>query len=210
LKIGVIGAGRVGGGLAAMWVRAGHEVIVSGSRDAGALEAVAAGIGARAASISEAGASSEVIVLAVPAGVAKQALAEAGDLSGKILVDCTNDVSRASGDDTLAEELAGIATGTSVVKAFNTAFASLYDDIAAAPGRPDLLFCGDDGRAKEVVAALIRDAGFEPIDAGELEAAAELEDFARAIIRLCYQRGMGPFVYRLGHPDRVLGSEGEQ
>jgi 8-hydroxy-5-deazaflavin:NADPH oxidoreductase len=184
-------------------------VIVSGSRDAGALEAVAAAIGARPASISEAAASSDVVVLAVPASVAKQALAEAGDLSGKTLVDCTNDVSRASGDDTLAKELAGIATGAGVVKAFNTAFASLYDDIAAAPGRPDLLFCGDDGRAKEVVAALIHDAGFEPIDAGGLDAAAELEDFARAIIRLCYQRGMGPFVYRLGHPNRVLGSEAE-
>jgi predicted dinucleotide-binding enzyme len=169
---------------------------------------MAAGIGARAASISEASASSDVVVLAVPAGVAKQALAEAGDLSGRILVDCTNDVSKVSGDVTLAEELADIATGASVVKAFNTAFASLYDDIAAAPGRPDLLFCGDDDRAKDVVAALIRDAGFEPIDAGGLDSAAELEDFARAIIRLCYQRGMGPFVYRLGHPNRVLRSEG--
>jgi predicted dinucleotide-binding enzyme len=207
LKIGVIGAGRVGGGLAAIWSRAGHDVILSGSRNAGALEAKAAKSGARSASISEAAASSDVVVLAVPAGVAVQTLAEAGDLSGKIIIDCTNDVSRSSADSTVAEELAGIATGASVVKAFNTVFAALYDDIAVAPARPDLLFCGDDGRAKEVVAALIRDAGFEPIDAGGLDAAAELEDFARAVIRLCYQRGLGPFVYRLGHPDRLLRSE---
>jgi predicted dinucleotide-binding enzyme len=210
LKIGVVGAGRVGGGLAAMWSRAGHDVILSGSRNAGALEAKATNIGAQPASVSEAVASSDVIALAVPAGVAVRTLAEAGDLSGKVIIDCTNDVTRASGSVTLAGELAESAPGATVVKAFNTVFAALYDDVAAAPGRPDLMFCGDDVRAKEVVAALIRDAGFEPIDAGGLDAAAELEDFARAIIRLCYQRGMGPFVYRLGHPDRVLRSEGEQ
>jgi len=210
LKIGVIGAGRVGGELAAIWSRVGHDVILSGSRNAGALEAKATNIGARPASVSEAVASSDVIALALPAGVAVQTLAEAGDVSGKIIIDCTNDVTRASGSNTLAAELAQSAPGATVVKAFNTVFAALYDDIAASPGRPDLLFCGDDVRAKEVVAALIRDAGFEPIDAGGLDAAAELEDFARAIIRLCYQRGMGPFVYRLGFPERVLGSEGKQ
>lgn len=200
MKISVIGAGRVGGGLAAMWVQAGHDVSLSGSRDAHTLEAKATSIGARATPVSDAAATSDVVVLAVPAKVAMQTLNAAGDLTGRVLVDCTNDVARGAGSPTLAAELAENAPGAHVVKAFNTVFAALYDDIAGAPGRPDLLFCGDDDRAKEIVATLIRDAGFEPVDAGGLDSAAELEDFARAVIRLCYQRGMGPFVYRLRRP----------
>ena len=210
MNIGVIGAGRVGRGLAAVWIRAGHDVMLSGSRDRAELDARATSIGARSASISEAVAESVVIVIAVPASIAGEVLAEAGDLSGKVVIDCTNDVSRGPGDRTMAADIADQATGASVVKAFNTVFASLLGDLDTAP---DLLFCGDDDDAKNVVATLIRDIGFEPIDAGGLDAAAELEDFARVVIRLAYSRGMGQFAYRLRRPsdlaaDRPIGEGG--
>ncbi len=203
MRVAVVGAGRVGGGLAATWVRAGHDVTLSGSRDPSALERKAADIGTRSVAVPEAAAGADAVVLAVPASIAKQSVCDAGDLSGKVLIDCTNDVGAVPGSPPLAVQLAEVAAGAHVVKAFNTVFAALYDDIAAAPGRPDLLFCGDDDAAKELAATLISDAGYEPIDAGGLDAAGELEDFARVVIRLCYGRGLGPFVYRLRHPREI-------
>jgi 8-hydroxy-5-deazaflavin:NADPH oxidoreductase len=204
MNIGVIGAGRVGRGLAAVWVGAGHNVILSGSRDRAELDARAKSVGARSASISEAVAAASVVAIAMPASITGDTLAEAGDLAGKVVIDCTNDVSRGPGDRTMAADIADQATGANVVKAFNTVFASLLGNLDEVP---DLLFCGDDGDAKNVVATLIRDAGFEPIDVGGLDAAAELEDFARVVIRLCYARGMGQFAYRLRRPSDLAAHE---
>jgi 8-hydroxy-5-deazaflavin:NADPH oxidoreductase len=204
VNIGVICTGRVGRGLAAVWLRAGHNVMLSGSRDRADLDARAARLGARSASISEAVAEASVVVIAMPARITGDILAEAGDLSGKVVIDCTNDVSRGPGDRTMAADIARRATGANVVKAFNTVFASLLGDLDAVP---DLLFCGDNDGAKSVVATLIRDAGFEPIDAGGLDAAAELEDFARVVIRLAYGRGMGQFAYRLRQPSDLAAQE---
>jgi predicted dinucleotide-binding enzyme len=59
-----------------------------------------------------------------------------------------------------------------------------------------MVFCGDDASAKDVVATLIRDAGFEPVDAGGLDSAAAIEAFARLVIGIAYRQGRGPFVYR--------------
>jgi len=152
MRIGVIGGGRVGGALAERWRAAGHDVRVS-TRD----------------TIPQTAAGSGVVLLAVPAAAAKEALAAAGPLAGTILVDATNNLS--GGPD--AAEMAALVPEARVVKAFNTVFAQYYDGPPREP-RPSMVYCGDDAEAKAAVAALIRDAGFEPVDAGGLARAADV------------------------------------
>lgn len=174
MKIGVLGGGRVGGSLAKTWRTAGHDVVVS------TRETVAA---------TTAGA--DVLLLAVPCTAAADVLAAAGPLDGKVLVDATNNLS--GGPDGAA--IAALAPGARVVKAFNTVFATYFNE--TPPERPaTLVLCGDDTAAKETVASLARDAGFDPFDAGGHEQAADLEAFARLVIGIAYRQGKGPFVYR--------------
>jgi predicted dinucleotide-binding enzyme len=179
MKIGIIGGGRVGGGLAELWRRAGHEVEVS-----------------RRETVAETAAFGETVVLAVPAATVGEVLGAAGALDGKIVVDATNNLSGGPG----VVEIAALVPGARVIKAFNTVFASLYDEIAATSRPPSMVFCGDDGPAKQAVAALIRDAGFEPVDAGPLSTAPDVEAFARLVIGIAYRQGRGPFVYRFESP----------
>jgi hypothetical protein len=74
-------------------------------------------------------------------------------------------------------------------------FATFMHD--TPPERPaSLVLCGDDAEAKETVAGLVRDAGFDPVDAGGAERTADVEAFARLVIGLAYAQGRGPFVYR--------------
>lgn len=180
MKIGVLGAGRVGGGLARLWEGAGHDVRVS-----------------TRATVAETAAFGEVVVLAVPAPAVNGVLAAAGPLAGKVLVDATNALTP---DGATNANVVRLAAGARVFKAFNTLFAPLYDQIQAAERPPSLVFCGDDADAKMAVAQLIRDAGLEPVDAGGLDAAPNIEAFARLVIKLAYGQGRGPFVYRFEAP----------
>jgi predicted dinucleotide-binding enzyme len=174
MRIAVLGAGRVGGALAATWRASGHDVTVS-TRD----------------TVRETAEGGDVVVLAVPATAAQNVLAAAGPLDGKVLVDATNNLG--GGPDGTA--IAGLAPGARFVKAFNTVFATFMHD--TPPTRPaSLVFCGDDGDAKALVARLIRDAGFEPVDVGGGEHTQDVEAFARLVIGLAYRQGRGPFVYR--------------
>ncbi|HSK17175.1 MAG TPA: NAD(P)-binding domain-containing protein [Gaiellaceae bacterium] len=174
MRIAILGGGRVGGGLAATWSEAGHDVTVS-SRE----------------TVAETAAAGEVVVLAVPAAAASDVLAAAGTLAGKILVDATNNLS--GGPDGAA--VAALAPEARAVKAFNTVFATFFHD--TPPERPaSLLVSGDDPAAKEVVSGLVRDAGFEPVDAGGADRTADVEAFARLVIGIAYRQGRGPFVYR--------------
>jgi predicted dinucleotide-binding enzyme len=174
MRIAILGGGRVGGALAATWAEAGHEVAVS-TRD----------------TVAETAAAGDVVVLAVPAAAAPDVLAAAGPLAGKVLVDATNNLS--GGPD--GTEIAALAPGARAVKAFNTVFATFFHD--TPPERPaTLVLCGDDADAKEAVAGLARDAGFEPVDAGGAERTPDVEAFARLVIGIAYRQGRGPFVYR--------------
>lgn len=96
-------------------------------------------------------------------------------------------------------EIAAMAGGAHTVKAFNTVFAQFFfaQFFADPPTTaPTLVFAGDDQAAKDTVAGLIREAGFDPVDAGEHVQAADLEAFARLVIGIAYRQGKGPFVYR--------------
>lgn len=198
MKIGVVGQGNVGAALAKGWVDAGHRVML-GVRDTESTVSRerAASLGAALGNVREAGQFGEVAVLAVPWSAVDDALAEMGDLSGRVLVDCTNplapDLSGLEGGDagSGAAHVASRAEGARVVKAFNTTGAGNM----ARPGYPDgaasMPLCGDDADARETVAQLATDLGFEPVDAGGLDAARSLEHLALLWIHLAMRQGLG-------------------
>jgi 8-hydroxy-5-deazaflavin:NADPH oxidoreductase len=193
MKIGVIGVGNVGARLARFWSQAGHDVMVSGSRDESKLKGVAEDAGAEMGSVGEAAGFGDVVLLAIPWQAAADTLAETGAMAGKVVVDATNNVrSDASPFAAIASHL----PDARVVKAFNTVFAAMYDALAASDVRPDMVFCGDDADAKAAVAELIRDTRFEPVDAGGAEQAPAIEHLARLNINIAYAQERGPFVYR--------------
>jgi len=201
MNIAIVGPGKLGSGLAKLWTRKNHQVYLTFSRDAAKLERVAAELGERAhtATVKDAVAKSEVVVLATKWAAIPEALAQAGSLEGKIVLDCTNTMSpRLTADGapevrSCAEVLATMAPGARVIKTFNQAFEQLlHADSRRFEGqRPTMFYCGDDVDAKKTAAALIDDTDFEPIDAGPLENARYLEAYAILIIRLGHTLGLG-------------------
>jgi predicted dinucleotide-binding enzyme len=179
----VIGRGNVGGGLAAKWREAGHEVVELG-RDGGDA------------------AGSDAALLAVPAGAIDGALGSVSGLDGVPVIDATNQVrgERPGGHASLAEYVRSL-TGGPVAKAFNTNFALLYDRIGEAATPPGMVFAADEG-AREATERLIRDAGYEPIPAGGLENARAVEDFLGVLFAVS-RAGTGPFVYRFAAPEEL-------
>jgi hypothetical protein len=174
MRIGVVGAGKIGGNLARLLTRAGHEVIISYARDAVELTARAAEFGCRAGSVAEAAGFGEVVVLSVPWPNIDAVLVEAGSLAGKIVVDTTNHFAAGGieglGDGTAAQVNRARMPGARLVKAYNTLTAGFQ---AAASGRtgPErvvMFMCGDDDAAKGIVGGLITDTGFIPFDVGRL------------------------------------------
>lgn len=199
MRIAIVGAGKVGATLARAWVEAGHEVVMTFSRDAAGLDVVARDVGARAAVPTEAASGADLVLLAVPAAAIETALGEVRLHPGQTLIDATNDLGEGRSDNG-ARRVAELVPRAHVVKAFNTVFA---EEMAAARSRdepPDLLLAGDDAGAIRTAEAAIRDAGFRPVLAGGLEVAGDVEAFARLVIGLAYREKRGPFVYRLSIP----------
>lgn len=200
MNIGVLGTGNVGGVLGTRWAKAGHRVVFA-SREPGSTRVrkilSAAGPNARAAGAQEAAAAADVVVLAVPWGGAEQVLRSAGNLAGKILVDCTNPLNPdlsglAVGHTSSAgEEVAGWAAGARVVKAFNSTGAGNMADPKYGTENASLFLCGDDAEARSVVARLAQDLGFDPVDCGPLRAARYLEPLAMLWIHLAFAQGQG-------------------
>jgi NADPH-dependent F420 reductase len=203
MKIAVIGTGNVGGTLGKRWARAGHEVAF-GARDPAETKVTAlvreSGPGARAASVAEASRRAEVVVLAVPWDNAREALAAAGDLRGRVLIDATNPLVMTPeglrqglviGHTTsAAEQVARWAEGARVVKAFNTTgWQNMADPVYNSQGL-SMLLCGD-AEAKKVVSGLARQLGFEPVDVGPLRSARYLEAVAMLWIDMAVLQGFG-------------------
>lgn len=200
MNIGIIGSGRIGSGLGKIWCRR-NRIYFSYSRDRDKLAFLARACpDAAAATPAEAAAASEVVLLAVPWPQVADALSQAGSLAGKVVIDCTNPLTPdrsglAIGHTTsAAEELARMAPGAQVVKAFNTAFAEIYEEKSRLFGsrRLSMLYCGDDAEAKATVARLISEVGFDPVDAGPLTSARLLEPLAMLMVQLGYGMKMGP------------------
>jgi 8-hydroxy-5-deazaflavin:NADPH oxidoreductase len=178
MRIGIIGAGQIGGTAARLFVRAGHEVALSNSRGPDTLREQAAELGplAHAATVEDAARFGEVVLLAVPWRT-PQALPPAAAVAGKIVIDAMNPYGQGGsivdlGDSTSSEETQKRLPGARLVKAFNT----IWFQHLGTRGRTDLqpderhavFVAGDDAEAKAVVMRLIEEIGFAPVDTGGL------------------------------------------
>lgn len=196
MKVTLIGAGSMGSGLARHIARAGHALTVTG-RDSAKAKALAEATGA-AFRASGAADGADVVIVATGYGDAVTALASAGDLSGKVVIDITNPLTAdymglTIGHSTsAAEEIQKAFPAVRVVKAFNTVFAQT---LAAGPLLDGeivpVYFAGDDAAAKELVQALIQSTGFAPVDAGGLKNARYLEPLGGLNVYFGYGAGKG-------------------
>jgi predicted dinucleotide-binding enzyme len=199
MKIAVIGTGPVGGTLGQRWTELGHAVRfgVRNIDDADAKALVAKIKGdVRLASVRDAAKDAEVVALATPYAANPAAIAAAGDLSGKILIDVTNPIgpnfSLAVGFNTSgAEQVAKLAPRAKVYKAMNQVGFEVMANPSFAAGRPVMFVAGDDAAGKKVVLDLVESVGFEAIDAGELAIARLLEPYAMLWIHLMARRNQG-------------------
>lgn len=216
MRVGILGSGLMGGKLGTLFARAGHQVVFSYARSEKKLNALAreAGKDARAGTPSEAARDADAVLLAVHWSRIDDVLSQAGDLSGKVIVTCSLPMNE--GDTELvvahtssgAESLAKRARNARVVCAFNTVPSEVLFDVFEArskANRPSLVYCGDDARGKKVAAALIRDVGFEPVDAGPLRIARYTEPFALLVAQLAYEGKGGP---ELAYRFERFGGEG--
>src|SRR3954454_8470983 len=187
MKIGIVGAGRIGGNLASLWAEQRHEVMLSYSRAPEYLSPPASASGALASSgsVREAAEFGDVVLFSVPWTRVEEVLEEIGSeaLDGKVLIDTTNQfgpngVEELPDGQTAAQVNAGrMPGGVKYVKAFNTLTAGFQGSAAGRSGdeRVAMFFCGDDDEAKQTVKKLIREIGFAPVDAGGLADASVME-----------------------------------
>jgi predicted dinucleotide-binding enzyme len=178
MRIGIIGPGRIGGNVARRLALAGHDVTVSFARDQAKLAALAAEIGATVDQPSSAAA--DVVVLSVPWGVIDTALAAAGPLTGRIVVDTTNQFGPGGALDlghTAARHNADRMPGARYTKCFNTLTARFQAQAATRSGDARVVqwICGDDADAKAIVGQLVDDAGYVPVDLGGIDGCAVME-----------------------------------
>ena len=180
MKIGIIGSGNIGANAARLFVRAGHEVVLSNSRGGQGLEGLVAEIGAKArtATIEEAAQFGEVVLVAIPLGKFRTLPERAFD--GKVVIDAGNYYPDRDGkfaeldnDQTTSSELmAAHLKGARLVKGFNTIWfkhlASQGDTSRALEDRRAIFIAGDDSEAKQIVARLIGEIGFAAVDTGFL------------------------------------------
>jgi len=181
MNITIIGSGHIGAGLARAWARKSHA-LVFGARtlDDPELLALCKETHARATTIAAAPTDAQVVVLAMPYGALDEVLKATGDLSGKVVIDCTNAVERGMtlkyGHTTSsAEELQKRIPKAHVFKSFNAQGAEnlanpVYDGLPASN-----FFCGDDENGRRLVKTLVEDVGFDALDAGPLKNARLLE-----------------------------------
>ncbi len=184
-KIGIIGTGRIGGALAAYWVKAGHEVFVS-SRHPEELQALVARLGPRAhaGTPREAAAFGTVILVSVSYSAMPQLGADLrAELAGKVILDTSNPVERRDGAMALEAQRkgAGIATAEylhdrRIVRAFNCIpAATLANDGNRQPERIAIPIGGDDRRALRIAEQLVRETGFDPVVVGSLARTREFD-----------------------------------
>jgi predicted dinucleotide-binding enzyme len=209
MRIGILGSGLMGAKLGTIFARAGHEVAFSYARSHEKLEGLAreAGKGARAGTPREAAQGADAVLLAVNWPRLDDVLSQAGDLAGKIVITCSLPMDEGSTglvvglDSSGAEELAKRLPKARVVCAFNTVPSEVLFGVFEArkkSPRPSLVYCGDDAGGKKIAAQLIRDVGFEPVDAGPLKIARYTEPFALLMGQLAYEGDGGPeLAYRI-------------
>jgi 8-hydroxy-5-deazaflavin:NADPH oxidoreductase len=197
MRIGILGSGLMGGTLGTLFARAGHEVTFSYARSEKKLQKLAreAGSKAKSGTPRQAVQAADAILLAVHWSRVVDVLKRTGDLSGKVILSCSLPMNAANTELVVAhsssgaEELAKKLPKARIVSAFNSVPSEVLFGVYKArrkANRPSLVFCGDQQRAKNLAAGLIRDVGFDPVDAGPLQIARYTEPFALLVAQLAY------------------------
>jgi predicted dinucleotide-binding enzyme len=185
LKIGIIGAGKIGGTLATLWVKAGHEVLIS-SRHPDELQGLARSLGpkARAGTPREAAVFGDVVLISVPYGALPQVGKDLqAELKGKVVLDTGNPYPERDGEMAVEARRKGTGVasaeflpGVRLVRAFNAiSYRNLRSEAHRTGQLVGIPIAADDKEALQVAARLVRDAGFEPVVVGPL-AKAKLFD----------------------------------
>lgn len=188
MRIGILGSGVAARALGAGFLKHGHTVVMGTRDDAKLFDWLAENRGARAASVAEAAAFGEVVVLAVKGTVAAQVLRAAGEpgLSGKPVIDATNPITDdapvngvlkffTSLEDSLLERLQREFPYARLVKAFNSVGSPLMVNPQVAGGPPTMFICGNDDAAKKIVTGILTQFGWETADMGKAEGARAIE-----------------------------------
>jgi 8-hydroxy-5-deazaflavin:NADPH oxidoreductase len=185
LRIGIIGAGHIGGTLAALWVSAGHEVMIS-SRHPDELQGLARSLGPKAhvGTPREAAVFGEVVLVSVPYGALPQVGRDLkSELAGKIVLDTGNPYPQRDGEMAVAARAKGTGVasaeylpGVRLVRAFNAINSGDLRSEAHRQGAPIAIpLAGDDPQALQVAQQLVSDAGFVPVVVGPLARAREFD-----------------------------------
>ena len=190
MDIAIIGAGRVGTTLGVAWKLQGHRILfgVRNPQDSKSNRLVADGFNVGMA--EEVSARADVVTLATPWRATKNAIQSAGDLSGKVVIDCTNPLKGSlAGLDVPqntsgAQQIAEWVRGARVYKAFNQTGTENMVAPVFGSQRAVMFVCGDEQGGKDIVMQLVSDVGFEAVDAGRLESARKLEELALLWIHL--------------------------
>lgn len=213
MKIGVLGAGRMAAALVPLWVEAGHQVMLAGRAEDGAA-ALADEVGATHGTLADAAAFGDATLLGVLyAGVdwtLRASGADNGVLRGRVLIDITNTTDtttflpRTPPGEAIAEHIAQ-RTGADVVKTLHLVHGATYAERARFAGAPLVVPMAGSATAKAIAAQLIRDLGCEPLDAGELAQARNLEAMAAVVIRQLFTGApaLSAFQWQLGSPTQV-------
>ncbi len=209
MKIGIIGAGNMGGGLGKRWANAGHEIMFSFSRDEAKLKELARSANAKTGTTKEAAEFGEIVVIAVPYAALEDALqGVSAAIGSKTLITCVSGLMPDFTGQTIglatnlkqsvAEEIAEKLPDANVVEAFNITLAEILNASEkhfANNERASIFYCGNDSGAKQQTASLIEDCGFMPIDSGTLFTARSLETLASAWVQFAVAGNLFP---RLG------------
>jgi 8-hydroxy-5-deazaflavin:NADPH oxidoreductase len=180
MRIGIIGAGMIGGTLGGLWARAGHQVLLS-SRHPDEI-----GVALPSATPEEAARFGDVVLLAVPfAATAELSAATKAALAGKVVLDAGNPFPLRDGDAAVAVSRSGRGSGrwtaerlpgARVVKAFNTVYSETLASQAGRAGeRIGIPLAADEADAMELAEALVRDAGFDAVPVGPLDEARRFD-----------------------------------
>ncbi len=201
MKIAILGSGLMGGGLGTLWARSGHDVTFAYSRSQSKLETLAHQSGGSFSSVEEAVDGAEVILLAVHWSRIDDVLGQAGDMAEKVVLNCCVPLNEANTELVVgtttsgAEELNRMRPRARWVSCFNTSPSESFAPVHGRKGQglaPQLLISGDDAEAKAVAEHLVRDIGFEPVEAGGLKSARFIEPFAMVTAELAYAQPGGP------------------
>lgn len=186
MKIGIIGAGKIGGTAARLFVEAGHEVAIANSRGPKSLQSLITELAprAKATTVNAAATFGDIVLLAFPWRI-REAMPNPTLLQGKIVIDAMNPYTATGhtydlGKSTSSEEVLRRIPGARLVKAFNTIHYRrlAHEGRKAVPcdQRLAIFIAGDDAAAKATVATLIEEIGFAPVDTGSLRDGGRMQE----------------------------------